>query len=99
MTDTRSDLAKTTLGVLFIGVLIIATLWILEPFLPAIIWATMVAVATWPLLLRLQALLWNSRALAVTVMTLVLLLLFVVPMALAIGTIVQKSDQIVEWTK
>jgi len=99
MTNTRSDLAKITLGVLFIGVLIIGTLWILEPFLPAIIWATMVVVATWPLLLRLQALLWNSRALAVTVMTLILLLLFMVPMALAIGTIVQNSDQIVEWTK
>lgn len=99
MTNTRSELAKTTLGVLFIGVLIIATLWILEPFLAAIIWATMVAVATWPVLLRLQAILWNSRALAVTVMTLILLLLFMVPMALAIGTIVQNSDQIVEWTK
>jgi predicted PurR-regulated permease PerM len=99
MTDTRSDLAKTTLGVLFIGVLIIAALWVLQPFLPAIIWATMVAVATWPALLRLQAILWNSRALAVTLMTLILLLLFVVPMALAIGTIVQNSDQIVEWTK
>jgi predicted PurR-regulated permease PerM len=99
MTNTRNDLAKTTLGVLFIGVLIIATLWILQPFLAAIIWATMVVVATWPVLLRLQAILWDSRALAVTVMTLVLLLLFMVPMALAIGTIVQNSDQIVEWTK
>jgi predicted PurR-regulated permease PerM len=99
MTNTRSDLAKTTLGVLFIGVLIIATLWVLQPFLAAIIWATMVAVATWPVLLRLQAILWNSRALAAIVMTLILLLLFVVPIALAIGTIVQNADQIVEWTK
>jgi predicted PurR-regulated permease PerM len=99
MTNTRSELTKTTLGVLFIGVLIISTLWILQPFLAAIIWSTMVAVATWPVLLRLQALLWNSRALAVTVMTLILLLLFMVPMVLAIGTIVQHSDQIVEWAK
>jgi predicted PurR-regulated permease PerM len=99
MTNTRSDIATATLGVLFIGVLIIASLWILQPFLAATIWATMVVVATWPLLLRLQAILWNSRALAVTVMTLMFLLLFVVPMALAIGTIMQNSDQIAEWTK
>lgn len=99
MTDTRRDLAKTTLGVLFIGGLIIASFWILQPFLAATIWAMMVVVATWPVLLRLQAWLWNSRALAVMVMTLILLLLFVVPMTLAIGTIVQNSDQIVEWTK
>jgi predicted PurR-regulated permease PerM len=99
MTNTRSDLAKITLGVLFIGVLIISTLWILQPFLAAIIWATMVVVATWPILLRIQAILWNSRALAVTVMTLIFLLLIVVPLALAIGTIMQNSDQIVEWAK
>jgi len=99
MTNTRSELAKTTLGVLFIGVLIIATLWIMQPFLAATIWATMVVVATWPALRWVQSMLWNSRALAVTVMTLILLLLFMVPMALAIGTIVQHSDQIVEWTK
>ncbi len=59
----------------------------------------MVVVATWPVLLRLQAILWNRRALAVMVMTMLLLLLFLVPLALAIGTIVQNSDQIVEWTK
>jgi len=99
MSNTRSDLAKTTLGVLFIGVLIIATLWVLQPFLAAIIWATMVVVATWPVLRWVQAMLWNSRALAVTVMTLILLLLFMVPLALAIGTIMQNSDQIVEWTR
>jgi predicted PurR-regulated permease PerM len=99
MTNTRSDLAKTTLGVLFIGVLIIATLWIMQPFLAAMIWATMVVVATWPVLRWVQSMLWNSRALAVTVMTLILLLLIMVPMGLAIGTIVQNSDQIVEWTK
>ena len=99
MTNTQHDLAKTTLGVLFIGVLIIASFRIMQPFIAATIWATMLVVATWPLLLRLQALLWNSRALAVTVMTLVLLLLFVVPLTLAISTIVKNSDQIVEWTK
>jgi predicted PurR-regulated permease PerM len=39
---------------LFIGGLIAGSLWILRPFLPAVIWATMIAVATWPLLLRVQ---------------------------------------------
>lgn len=99
MKNTQHDLTKSTLGVLFIGALIISSFQILRPFLAAAIWATMVVVATWPVFLRLQAMLWNSRALAVIAMTLALLLLFVVPMVLAIGTIVQNSDQIVEWTK
>ena len=48
------DLVRIVLGVLLIVLLIGGTLWILRPFLPAVIWATMIVVATWPLLLRLQ---------------------------------------------
>lgn len=99
MTNVRRDLTKTTLSILFIGMLIFTSAWILQPFVSATIWATMLVVATWPVLLRLQAMLWNSRALAVTAMTLTLLLLFVIPMLLAIGTIMHNSDQMVEWTK
>jgi predicted PurR-regulated permease PerM len=43
-------------------VLIAASLWILRPFLPALIWATMVVVATWPLMLRVQRRFGNRRA-------------------------------------
>jgi predicted PurR-regulated permease PerM len=99
MTINRSNLANITLGVLFIGALIISSFWVLQPFIAPAIWATMLVVATWPVLLRLQALLWKRRSLAVIVMTLILLLLFMLPMALAIGTVVHNSDQIVEWTK
>jgi predicted PurR-regulated permease PerM len=91
------DLARTTFAVLFIGTLLAVSLWILLPFLGPLVWATMVVVATWPLLLRLQALLWHSRALAVTTMTLLLLLLFVVPLAMAIVTIVGNADQLLAW--
>jgi predicted PurR-regulated permease PerM len=97
MVEVRSDLTRVTLAVIAIGALIAACLWILQPFLPAIIWATMVVIATWPLMLRLQAALWNSRGLAVTVMTLAILLVFVVPFWLAIGTIATHSAQIVDW--
>jgi predicted PurR-regulated permease PerM len=93
------DLTRTTFAVLFIGILITATLYILRPFLGPTIWATMVVVATWPLMRRVQALLWGRRALAVLVMTLALLLLFVVPLVLAIGTIVGNADQLVDWAK
>jgi len=99
MTINQSNLANVTLGVLFIGVLIIASFWVLQPFIAPAIWATMLVVATWPVLLRLQAVLWNRRSLAVAVMTLILLLLFMLPMVMAIGTVVRNSDQIVEWTK
>jgi predicted PurR-regulated permease PerM len=99
MKTPGADLARTTFAVLAIGALTAVSLWILRPFLGPAIWATMVVVATWPLLLRVQERLWGRRALAVTVMTLALLLLFVVPLALAVLTIVGNADQIVGWAR
>jgi predicted PurR-regulated permease PerM len=94
-----NDLTRTTLAVLFLAGLIGASFWILRPFLAPAIWATMVVVATWPLMLRVQTRLWNKRWLAVTAMTLALLLLFVVPLTVAIGTIVGNAERIVDWAR
>ena len=94
-----SDLPRTTLAVLFLAALIGTSLWLLRPFLGPAIWATMVVVATWPLMLRVQRILWGRRGLAVTTMTLILLLLFVVPLTVAIGTIVGNADRLVEWAR
>jgi predicted PurR-regulated permease PerM len=96
MADFRIDLTRNTLAILFIALLIGASLWILSPFLPAVVWAMTLVIATWPIMLRVQRWLWNSRGLAVTVMTVILLLLFVLPFWLAIGTIVEHSTQILD---
>ncbi len=91
----QRDLTRTTLGVLFIGLLIVASLWILRPFIAPTIWAMMIVVSTWPLMRRLQGWLWGRRSLAVLVMSLLILTLLVVPLMLAIGTIVRHADDIV----
>ena len=93
------DLTRTTLAVLFLGLLLAASLWVLRPFLGPTVWATMVVVATWPMMLRVQKLLWGRRSLAVAVMTILLLLLFVVPLVLAIVTIVSNADRLVDWAQ
>jgi predicted PurR-regulated permease PerM len=95
MSTPQRDLTRTTLGVLFICLLIVATLWILRPFMAPTIWATMIAVSTWPLLRWFEARLWGRRGLAVLVMSLLILMLLVVPLMLAIGTIVRHADEIV----
>jgi len=95
MAQAQRELARTLLGVIFLGALIVASFWILRPFLAAAIWATMIVVATWPVMLWFQARLWRRRALAVAAMTLMLLLVFVVPLTLAVGTIVANADEIV----
>jgi predicted PurR-regulated permease PerM len=102
MSDARTtpppaDLPRATLGVLIIVVLIALTIWILRPFLGAIIWASMIVVATWPVMRRLQGWLWGSRRLAVAAMTGTLLLVLVLPLSLAVGTIVSNASEIFDW--
>jgi predicted PurR-regulated permease PerM len=93
------DLARITLGVLFIGLMIVASLWVLRPFLAAMVWAATVVVATWPMMVALQARLGGRRWLAVTLMTAAMLLLLVVPLVVAVTTIVDYADDIVRWVQ
>ena len=95
----QHDLSSTTLAVLFIGGLLLATFYILAPFLPAIIWAITLVVATWPLMLQVQHYAGGRRGIAVLVMTLALLLVLVVPLWLAISTIVANMDDIAEMVR
>lgn len=97
--ESPRELARTTLAVLFIGGLIVSSFWIMRPFLAPLIWAAMIVISTWPLMRRVEARLWGSRALAVTVMILALLLVFVVPLTMAIATIVEHAGDIVSWGK
>jgi predicted PurR-regulated permease PerM len=96
MAEPQRDLTSILLGTAFIGALIVAAFWIVRPFVAAAIWATMIVVVTWPVMLRLQARLWKRRGLAIAVMMVVLLLLFIVPLTLAIGTIVANATEIGE---
>jgi predicted PurR-regulated permease PerM len=93
-----TDIARTVLSVLLIIVLIGVSLWVLRPFLLAAIWGTMIVVATWPLMLKVQAGL-RKRAFAVAVMTVAMLMVFVVPMFLAIRAFVINLDTITVWLR
>ncbi len=99
MNDQRPDPARNVLYVLFILGLILGSLGILLPFLGALIWATTIVVATWPVLEALQRLLWGRRSLAVAVLTFVLLGVVFVPFLAAVGTIVGNVDEVVAKAK
>lgn len=93
------DVTGITLKILFICLLIAAGFWTIRPFLTAAVWAVIIVVATWSPMLKVQEFLGGKRWMAVTVMTLGLLMLLVVPLSLAITTIVDKSDQIMDWIR
>jgi predicted PurR-regulated permease PerM len=95
-TQPQYDLTRITLVVLIIGILISGSLWTLLPFLSALTWATMIVVATWPLMLRVQRATGNRRWIATAIMTGVMLAIFVVPFALATGKLFTSAAQGVE---
>ncbi len=91
------DLTRHTLAVFFIAALCFASFWILRPFLPAAIWATMTVVATWPVLLRLEARLGGRRGRAVAVLTVCFLLLLVVPLFFGSLALIDNASRVTEW--
>ncbi|HVP69188.1 MAG TPA: AI-2E family transporter YdiK [Anaeromyxobacteraceae bacterium] len=88
------DIPRITLGVLAIFLMAAASIWIMLPFLAATVWATMIVIATWPLLLALEARFGGHRAPATAVMLLALLALLVVPVWIAISAIADNADRV-----
>jgi len=94
MTNIRRDLARNTLAILCILGLIGLSLWVLRPFLAASVWAAMLVVATWPLFVSLEARLGNRRSIAVLIMSVGMLLLLVLPLWLALDTILDHAGEL-----
>ncbi len=88
------DLPRITLGVLALAAMIGACIWVMLPFAAAVVWATMIVVATWPVLVAVQARLGGRRGPAVAVMVLALLAVLVVPTWLGISTIADNSERV-----
>jgi predicted PurR-regulated permease PerM len=88
------DVVRIVLGVLLILLLISGALAILSPFLPALIWATMIVVATWPLMLQLQRALGGRRGLAAAAMTALWFVIVIAPIAVALSAVVQQAARL-----
>src|SRR4030095_5488972 len=91
--EGSTDITRVVLFVLVIGALLLGSFWTLLPFLSGLIWATTIALATWPLLLRVQHLMGGRRGPAVAIMTLLRLTAFIVPFAMAISTLIDAAER------
>ena len=96
MTDRppANDLPRITLGVLALGGMTAASAWVMRPFVLALVWATMIVIATWPMMRALQARLGGRRGPAVAVMVVALLALLVVPTWMAVSAIAGNMDRV-----
>jgi predicted PurR-regulated permease PerM len=93
------DLTQITLSVLGIGVLITGSYLVMRPFVGPLLWATMIVVATWPLMRKVEAAFGGRRGPAVAVMTVALLLAVFVPLYLALAAILEQTDRATEFVR
>jgi predicted PurR-regulated permease PerM len=92
--EQRSNLISSAILLACVAALLWGTLAVLRPFLPAILWAAIIVIATWPLMLRAQRLLGGRRSLAVATMSAALLVAVVAPVALLLGTLVTRLEEL-----
>ncbi len=92
-----TDLPQMLFSLMFITIMIVACFWVVQPFILGFAWASMVVIATWPLMLKLQGWLWGRRGLAVAAMTLLLILLFIIPIALLVNSLIDNSAPVIAW--
>jgi predicted PurR-regulated permease PerM len=87
--------ARTALAV----ILVVLSAWIAFDFLPALGWAVILAIATWPLYVRFAKLMPDRRSPVIAPLTFTVLtgMLVFVPAALAIHGMARESADIVHW--
>jgi predicted PurR-regulated permease PerM len=93
------DIARILLLIAILLALTVGSLYILRPFIPGIIWATTIVIATWPLMLAVQHRCGNRRWIATTVMLLGLLIVIVLPLYQAISTLALHAGDIMSAIK
>lgn len=89
--QTSGDVTRLVLLVIIIALLLTGSFWTLLPFLGGLAWATMIVVATWPILLLVQRKVGGRRSVAVAIMTLLALAAFIAPLLAAVSTLLDAA--------
>ena len=86
ITANIESLIKTTL----VFLVIYACFIIFKPFLIPVVWAIIIAVALYPLHMRLSKIFVNKSGISATIITVVLLLIFIVPTIIFLDLLVES---------
>ncbi len=79
-----------------LALLVLGCVLVLRPFFTALLWAMVITFSTWPLYARLEVQLGHRRWLAAAVMTLLLALSLVVPLAFLSATIAEHATRAID---
>jgi predicted PurR-regulated permease PerM len=84
-------------GLVFIGAIVVGCVFVLRPFVSAILWAAILSFATWPLYELLLKWLGGRRNLAAGLMTILLLLVLFIPFLVVGLTFSDSISSAMEW--
>lgn len=90
----NADLPRNLLVIVILSALAAGSFYVLRPFIPGLIWASTIVIATWPMMLALQHRLGNRRWLATTILLVGLLIVIVLPLYSAISTLAEHGGDI-----
>ena len=82
-----------------VAIVIVSCYLVLNPFIPAILFAAVVCSASWPLYVRLRKALWGNGTLAALAMTLLLVVLVVAPSLLLAASLNENVTALAESIK
>ena len=90
---------EQTLTLVVLAVLIAGCFLVLKPFLTAVVWAVVLAAATWPLYAQLKAWFGGHASLAAGAMTLLIALVVLIPFVIVGITLADNSERMTEFAK
>src|ERR1700710_1275344 len=96
--DRTRRLQRTASGLLY-AVLVAVAIWMIRDFIPAVVWAAVIAIALWPLLtwLERRPIFRNHGTWLAVAMTTVIGLLFVVPFVIAAAQATSEARDLLHW--
>ncbi|WP_414446755.1 AI-2E family transporter [Burkholderia sp. 22PA0099] len=82
-------------------VLVALALWVIRAFLPAVVWAGVIAIALWPALRRINGVRWltGRKTLVAVLLTSAVGLLLVVPVAVAVVQAAAQFHDVFAWVR
>lgn len=93
----KVDLPRTTFLFIFIITMMLTSAYVLKPFFIGFSWASMVVIATWPLLLKLTSWFGGRKGFSVFLMIFISLLFIILPVFFIINMILENCFPLIDW--
>lgn len=95
--ESNIDYIQIIFYLIFIISIILIFFLVVEPFILSFMWASILVISTWPLIIKLQFFFWGKRSIAIVVMIIMLILVFFIPIFILINNLIDNSINFIHW--